>query len=134
MIVVDTSALSAVLFGESDAGPFSDLLAHETVVVGAPTRLEFLMVAAGRLGEPGLDMARRILEASRCSTMPWNEELVEIAANAFLRFGKGRQNPAKLNFGDCMAYALAKSLDAPLLFKGDDFSRTDVRPALADQK
>ena len=58
--------------------------------------------------------------------------MVELATAAFLLFGKGR-HPARLNYGDCMTYALAKSLDAPLLFKGDDFGKTDVRIATAQK-
>ena len=87
------------------------------------------MVAVGRKDVPGRDMAEALLARFNIAVVPWTDDHAGIAADAFLRFGKGR-HPANLNFGDCMAYALAKSLDAPLLFKGDDFSKTDVKSAL----
>jgi ribonuclease VapC len=95
-------------------------------LIGAPTRFELLMVSARR--PDGQDIARGLLLSFSVQVIPWDEKLSDIAASAFLRYGKGR-NPAGLNFGDCMSYALAKSLDAPLLFKGNDFSQTDVKPA-----
>ncbi len=62
--------------------------------------------------------------------VPFDERMIRIAQEAFLRYGKGR-HPAKLNFGDCMSYALAKALDVPLLYKGEDFAATDIESALA---
>lgn len=129
MIVVDTSALAAILFGEADGHRFSDVLARDDVAIGAPTRLEFLMVATGRRGKEGLEEARSLLDLGRFDTIDWSLGLVDVAADAFQRYGKG-QHRAALNFGDCMAYAVAKSLGAPLLFKGDDFSLTDITPAI----
>lgn len=130
MIVVDTSALMAVLRGESDCEPFLEILGGlEDIVIGAPTKFELLLVMGGWKEENGIERANRLLAASDIQTVDWTNELADIAGVAFLRFGKGR-HPAKLNFGDCMAYALAKSLDAPLLFKGDDFSKTDIKSAL----
>lgn len=72
-----------------------------------------------------------LIDTLRIEISAWTRQHADIAAEAFLRFGRGRGHAAKLNFGDCMAYALAKSLDAPLLFKGDDFALTDIRSALA---
>lgn len=130
MIVVDTSALAAILFAEGEAHRFAAIIAEQDVVIGAPTRFEFLMVAIGRLGQDGLESARQALSAGGLRTISWDEDLADIAANAFRRFGKGL-HPAALNFGDCMAYAVARSLSAPLLFKGEDFRKTDIEPALA---
>lgn len=87
------------------------------------------MVMGGRYGRDGIDELNLLIEANGIEVISWTGELADAAAEAFLRFGKGL-HPAKLNFGDCMAYALAKSLDAPLLYKGDDFAKTDIRSAL----
>ncbi len=129
MIVVDTSALCAILFQEPGADRFSEALALNDAVIGAPNHFEFLMVATGRLRDKGPMQARAILQSADLGVVAWDASLVDIAAEAFLHFGKGR-NKAALNYGDCMAYALAKSLDAPLLFKGNDFSLTDIKSAL----
>lgn len=88
------------------------------------------MVAVGRYGSVGLDKTKALIARSQITITPFTESLAELAAQAFLKFGKGCGHPAQLNFGDCMAYALAKSLDAPLLYKGDDFAKTDIRSAL----
>lgn len=86
------------------------------------------MVAVG--SRPGADNgARELLEQFRIHEIHWTTKHAELAIQAFLLFGKGR-HPAKLNFGDCMTYAVANSLDAPLLFKGLDFSRTDLKAAI----
>jgi ribonuclease VapC len=131
LIVLDTSALMAILLSEDDQDRLHHAVAEaDRIVIGAPTKLEFYMVANGRLRENGIPKAKAILEAYGVECLDWTEEMAEIARDAFLRFGKGQGHPAQLNFGDCMAYAVAKSLNAPLLFKGDDFSQTDIAPAL----
>jgi ribonuclease VapC len=129
LIVVDTSALCAILFQEPGAQQYAEALALNDAVIGAPNQFEFLMVATGRLRDNGPLQARAILQSANVRIVAWEAPLTDIAAEAFFQFGKGR-NKAALNYGDCMAYALAKSLDAPLLFKGDDFSKTDIRSAL----
>ncbi len=101
-----------------------------SLAIGAPTLLEYYMVAAGRLGQDGRNRAERLIVGLDLRVVDWTQTHAKIAADAFVRFGKGR-HLAALNFGDCMAYATAKSLDAPLLFKGEDFARTDIRSALA---
>lgn len=130
MIVVDTSVLVAVLMTENG---YTDYMARiavaERVVIGAPTKFEFLMVSKGKLSGAGVPAANALIGAQQIEVISWHDELADIAGQAFLRFGKG-QHKAALNFGDCMAYALAKSLDAPLLFKGNDFAQTDILPAL----
>ena len=85
--------------------------------------------SGGRFGRPGLLVAQDLLDENGIETVDWTNSLADIATEAFMRFGKGRHK-ASLNFGDCMAYALAKSLDAPLLYKGDDFAKTDIESAL----
>ena len=127
MIVADTSALAAIIFKEADAGTFARRLAVELlVVVGAPTAFELRLVVRKRLGRGAWPEADLLLSRPNVRVVPFAPEHLAVATDALARFG-GR--PAKLNYGDCMAYAIAKTLDAPLLFKGGDFARTDIRPA-----
>jgi ribonuclease VapC len=131
LIVVDTSALIAILRAEDDAHAFTRSLAETPLcVIGAPTKFELLLVMGRPYCETGLGVATRLIENYSLEVRDWTSELSDIAGRAFVDYGKGR-HPAALNFGDCMAYALAKSLDAPLLYKGDDFAKTDIRSALA---
>ena len=88
-----------------------------------------MIVALRRKGPLGVAIVRGIVDGYGIEILPFDADLSERAIAAYERFGKAR-HAAKLNFGDCMAYALAKSLDAPLLFKGNDFSQTDVKAAL----
>lgn len=128
MIVVDSSALIAILQGEPEARSLLDrMVSAERLAIGAPTKFEALMVATRKPNGPA-DI-EDLLNHTGCETSDWTEALVSEAHRAFVLFGKGR-HPAKLNFGDCMAYALAKSLDAPLLYKGEDFAKTDIKAAL----
>lgn len=127
-MVVDTSALFAILNDEADAQSLLDLFRDdESAVIGAPTLFEFVMVAVGKGDARQEATARALLDQLGVEVVSWTPEHADLAASAFLRFGKGRGHPAQLNYGDCLAYALAKSLDAPLLFKGKDFAATDVR-------
>ena len=87
------------------------------------------MVATGRFGGEGRPLVEDLLQNAKIEVVDWTDAMVSLAIDAFLKFGKG-QHKAKLNFGDCMAYALAKSLNAPLLYKGADFAQTDIRSAL----
>lgn len=129
-IVVDTSALIAMLFEEGDAEMFRAAInAHRgDMLIAAPTLLETMMVLEGK-GYDARAILPPIIVAAGMTVAPFSSDLAEFAHAAFLRFGKGR-HPAKLNFGDCMAYALAWSIGAPLLFKGGDFALTDIVPAL----
>ncbi len=129
MIVVDTSALIAILRAEPDAEVFIDALqASPRCVMAAPTQFEMLMVALGRRSEEGQAAADALLVEYQIEIIGWTHAHADLAIEAFRKFGKGRHKAA-LNFGDCMAYALAKSLDAPLLYKGNDFALTDLRAA-----
>lgn len=130
MIVVDTSALIAILFGEPEALNFAKCLAREAqAYIAAPTVFEFRMVARGRRKAWVDDEASLLLDAPGLIVLPWTADHAAIAFQAFGQFGRGHHS-ARLNFGDCMAYALAKSLDAPLLYKGNDFAQTDIRSAV----
>src|SRR5262245_29105472 len=129
-MVVDTSALCAVLFREPDREELLRVMMRaREVSVSAGTSLECTIVVVGKLGAEGDTRARAFFERGRIRVVPFDEEQAEIAKRGFQIYGKGR-HPAGLDLGDCFAYALAKSLDEPLLFKGDDFRLTDVVPAL----
>ncbi len=123
-MIVDTSALIAVLRHEPEANGFVELmLASSAVRVSAGTLVETRIVAERDGG--AAEMAD-LLEAIGVDVVPVDARQVDLAFDGFRRFGKGR-HPAGLNFGDLFAYALARALDAPLLFKGNDFARTDVK-------
>lgn len=126
---MDSSALIAILAEEAEAEQFTyRILEAGDARIAAPNVLEYVMVATGmRLGFTA-ERALLLLQRLQVSPVAFSPAMVDLAVQAFLRFGKGRHQ-AGLNFGDCMAYALARSLDAPLLFKGTDFGRTDVRVA-----
>jgi len=130
-IVVDTSALAAIVFGEPDAAMFvTALAAHAAdVSISAATLVEARIVVEGRQGRDALDDLERALMKAAVKVEPVDEGQAALASTAWQRFGKGR-HAADLNFGDCFSYALSKSLGAPLLFKGQDFSQTDVASVL----
>lgn len=128
MIVADTSAFAAVIFQEADADRYAEVLADSaTVIVPAPSALELRLVLCRRLGRAAMTLADPLLSAPSIRVVEWNVAHLPLAIDALARFS-GR--PARLNFGDCMVYAVAKALDAPLLYKGEDFARTDIRSAL----
>ncbi|PWC44796.1 type II toxin-antitoxin system VapC family toxin [Azospirillum sp. TSO22-1] len=129
-MIIDTSAVAAILLDEPDMARFAELIA------GADCRLmstaavpELTMVIEARLGAQGVEDVDRFIEEAAITLIPFDAVQLAMAREAWRRFGKGRRHPAKLNFGDCIAYALSKTSGLPLLFKGDDFARTDVIPA-----
>jgi ribonuclease VapC len=129
-MVVDPSALLAVIFDEPEGPLFRDaILAAETAYLSAPSAVELALVALGRKGAEGEVRAQTILDLGEIQVVPFDAGHAAIAKQAFRIYGKGRHR-AGLNLGDCFSYALAKSLGEPLLFKGDDFRLTDVIPAL----
>jgi ribonuclease VapC len=129
-LVVDTSALVAIVFDEPEADAVIDALEASTETVMSPmTYVELGIVLIGREQFPSRDELDDWLGMYRIEIA--REPVIDTAAlDAYVRYGKG-QHPARLNLSDCFAYALAKALNAPLLFKGDDFSQTDIRSALA---
>jgi len=130
VIAIDTAALVALLFGEPEADRIAALLdENDTVLIGAPTALEFRMVVLGQSTRNAADAGSALIAKPPFVIVPFGEDHLQVAADAFDRFGKGR-HPARLNYGDCMAYAVAALADCPLLFKGDDFRHTDVVAAL----
>jgi ribonuclease VapC len=129
VIVVDTSALLAVLFGESDDALYLEAIGLAThVALSAASFVELALVGAAR-AELGRDLVITFVADLKIDVVPLDFAQAQLAAEGFVRFGKGRHR-AGLNYGDCFSYALAKSLNAPLLFKGDDFLRTDVALAI----
>jgi ribonuclease VapC len=130
VIAVDTSTLVAILFGEPEAEPFRHRMSLEMVCVSAVSLQEASMVLAGRLrDETAWQELDDLVRDTPIEVVAHDQELAEISRLAFIRFGKGR-HPARLNCGDCAAYALAKKYNVPLLFKGSDFAKTDIVPAL----
>lgn len=127
-LVVDTSALVAILEAEPEADGFAAALADHEPVISCGTLIETLRVVALRRGDAALPLVHALLDANRVTPVPVDAAQVALAEDGMRRFGKGRRvTPAVLNFGDLFAYALARHLDAPLLFKGDDFGPTDVK-------
>jgi ribonuclease VapC len=130
VIVVDTSAIIAILMREPDAARFAQCIADtSTRLMSAVTRVELSFVLEGRAGDRGRTETAEFLAKSSIEVAAVTPQQAEIAIEAFRRFGKGR-HPAALDIGDCFAYALAKATGLPLLFKGSDFAQTDIQPAL----
>ena len=129
-MIVDTSAVVAVIFDESDAEYFEDEISGATVCrMSVANYFEAAMVIEGRMGEEGARELDSYLETAGIEFVPVRFEHVHAARLAWRRYGKGN-HPAGLNFGDCFAYALAEIVGEPLLYKGDDFALTDVESAL----
>lgn len=129
-MIVDSSAVIAILRAEPDRMDYINAIAKAgRRFMAAPTLLETSMVIVGRSGLEALPHLDLLLTETGMSIVPFTAEHAAVARDAFLRYGKGR-HPAGLNFGDCVAYAVAKLEDMPLLFKGEDFAKTDVKPAL----
>lgn len=125
-MVVDTSAIVAILQREPEAARLVTALeADPARRLSAATLVEAGIVMQARYGDHGEREVDLLLERARIDVIPVAREHAELARDAFRRYGKGR-HVAGLNFGDCFAYALAIALGEPLLFVGDDFSRTDV--------
>lgn len=129
-MIVDSSALIAILFKEKEASAFASAMRDApSRAVAAPTVVETAMVAEGRTGPAMGKELDELLDALNAEIVPFTAEHAALARDAWRRYGRGR-HPAGLNLGDCFSYALAKARDEPLLFKGDDFARTDVKAAI----
>jgi ribonuclease VapC len=126
-MVIDTSALLAIFLGEPERRRFLDAITQaETRRISAANTLETGIVLEARRGEAAGREFDLFLHQAEVDAVSVDAEQVEIARLAWRKYGKGR-HPAALNFGDCFAYALAKTLDEPLLAKGSNFARTDIR-------
>ncbi len=133
-IAVDTSALMAVVLNEPDQAMFLDRLkSARHVAVSTVSVIEARMVAYGRLGHRAVVLLDDLVQVPAFEIVPPGADEMETAWKAFIAFGKGSGHPAGLNFGDVFSYALAKVRRVPLLFKGNDFSQTDIVSAIAMQ-
>ena len=130
MIALDTSAVVAILKKDEERDLFAEIIGTaEAAFFSTVGYLEASMVLIGRgRSRRGLELDNLIGELA-IELVGFDEQQARISQTAFTRFGKGR-HPARLNFGDCISYALAKSRDLPLLYKGDDFAKTDIVSAL----
>ena len=128
-MIVDSSAVLAVLYREPDAERYETAIAMaQNCSMSVANVLETSIVVEGRGGTVAGRELNAFLDRAGIALVPVTAEHVEAARHAWRRFGKGNHRAA-LNFGDCLAYALAKMTGEPLLFKGEDFAHTDVKPA-----
>jgi ribonuclease VapC len=128
-MVIDSSALVAILGGEAERRTFIDLIeAADSRLMSTASFVEVSVIIESRYGADGVRDLDLFLERAGVELAPVDDEQARQARRAFTRYGKGR-HPAALNFGDCFAYALSVTLGEPLLFKGDDFAQTDVSRA-----
>jgi len=137
-MVIDTSALVALLAEEPDAPRIAAAIERaETRQIPAIVRLEAAMVLSSVLDRDPDDMADGVdamLDEARFVSIAIDDAIARAAVSAFSRYGKGRGHPARLNLADCLVYAAAMSVGAPLLFIGDDFTRTDIASVLDDPR
>ncbi|MUZ65033.1 type II toxin-antitoxin system VapC family toxin [Agrobacterium vitis] len=127
-MVIDTSAIVAIFFNEPDAQKYRERIADDPVrLISAATLLETSMDIEGRFGEAGgAELDLWLHKAKKVEVVAVSSEHADQARRAWRRFGKGR-HPAPLNCGDCFSYALAALAGEPLLFKSNDFSKTDIQ-------
>ena len=129
MMVVDTSALVSILKVEQDASTLLRRLGNSGANrIATATLLEAQMVVISQLNEAGLAELELLMNRAQIQVMPFNADHMRWALHGWRRYGKGRHQPP-LKLGDCSSYGLAKAMDAPLLFKGEDFQYTDVKVA-----
>jgi ribonuclease VapC len=125
-MVIDTSAILAILLGEPERRRFNERIEADPIrLMSAASYLETAIIVDDRFGYEGARDLKLFLTEAEIAIEPVSLEQAEIAREAYRRFGKGN-HPAALNFGDCFAYALAKVTAQPLLFKGNDFAQTDI--------
>jgi ribonuclease VapC len=129
-MVVDTSALLAIFLAEPERKQFLDVITQgDTRCISAANVLETGIVLEARRGEAAGREFDLFLNHAKLEVVPVDSDQIEIARVAWRKYGRGR-HAAGLNFGDCFAYALAKVMGEPILFKGDDFTHTDLSPAV----
>lgn len=130
-MIVDTSALVAIVSDEPTKSRLLTALSEAAIArISAANLLEAYFVIDGRKDQDASAMLDALLRRLALTVEPVTEAQVVIARGAFRRFGKGSGHPARLNYGDCFAYALARAMDESLLFVGNDFSHTDIRRSL----
>ena len=125
-MLLDTSAILAILQDEPERRKFNEAIeAAETRLLSTASYVECSMILESRYGADGIRDLDLLIAKAQVSLVAVDEEQANLARRAFRKYGKGR-HPAGLNFGDCFSYALAQSLNEPLLFKGNDFPQSDV--------
>jgi ribonuclease VapC len=131
-MVIDSSALIALLLGEAESTNFvGSIAASPTRLISAASYVETAIVLLNRSGPNAQEIVDKLLTELSIDIFPFTSEQAGLAIAAYGRYGRGTGHPAGLNFGDCFTYALAKLTGEPVLFKGDDFSRTDLVSAVA---
>lgn len=130
-MVIDTSALLAILLSEPEAETFAAAIsAADRRLVGAPTLVEATAVMLARKGKPGVIALDALLARLNIEVVEMTATAGEFARDAYTRFGKKVGSPGVLNYGDTLSYGVARAEDEALLYKGDDFARTDITRAL----
>ncbi|MBD2458662.1 type II toxin-antitoxin system VapC family toxin [Nostoc sp. FACHB-87] len=125
-MVIDPSAILAIIYAEPEELIFIQLIDEsEDCLLSSPGYVEASIVLGTKYGQQGVENLNLLITALSIIIVPFSVEQAQLASEAFLKFGKSR-HPAKLNMGDCFSYALAKSINQPLLFKGNDFIHTDI--------
>ncbi len=129
-MIIDTSALVAILLGEPEADRLvTAIIEAESRLVGTPSLVEAAAVMRARTGPGGEIALDALLERLDIESVPLSDDGARLARLGYASFGKGVGSPGVLNYGDCLAYAVAMAAREPLLFKGDDFGQTDVEVA-----
>lgn len=129
-MVIDASALLAILLAEPEATALVDAIVADAMrIVAAPTLVEASAVMLARKGPQGDIALDALLQRLGIEVVGMSPEAAAFSRSGYARYGKGVGSPGVLNFGDCLSYGVSKALDEPLLFKGEDFSRTDVAAA-----
>ncbi|WP_225765919.1 type II toxin-antitoxin system VapC family toxin [Inquilinus sp. Marseille-Q2685] len=131
MIVVDTSAIVAIAFGEPERQAFVEVIRQaDRALISTVSVVESRMVVFGRRGPRAVTFLDDLLRQPPFEFVAPDMSEMDAAYSAFVAFGRGSGHPAQLNFGDVFSYALAKIRGVPLLYKGDDFAQTDIRSAV----
>jgi len=131
-VIVDTSAIIAILLREPPAEDLELALATSPAnYMSASTYVELVAVASQHMQPATLERALRLVTTYEVEIVPFDQAQAKCAADAYRTFGRSSGHPARLNLGDCFSYALAATLDEPLLFVGGDFAHTDIRPAIS---
>lgn len=131
IIAIDTSALIAIVLNEPEREPFLACIAPcEKALISTSTLMEARLVVYGKQKHAGYQLLEQLLAQRTFNIVTQDKEEMDLAYEAFLRYGKGRGHKAQLNFGDLFSYALAKSRGIPLLYKGEDFAFTDIVSAV----
>lgn len=134
MIAVDTSAIAAIAFDEPEREAFLQAIAGASrVLISSVSVVEARLVLHGRRGQRAVALLDELLRRPVFEVIPPSPAQIDTAYAAFILYGKGSGHPAGLNFGDLFSYALAREYEVPLLFKGDDFSHTDVVRAVTPE-